>query len=84
MADSPKATVLIVDDERGPRDSLRMILTPTFRVVCARSGSEALELLNSEPVDVVTLDLKMPGMAGEEVMRSVREAHPHYPIITRI
>ena len=44
MADG-QATLLIVDDERGPRESLRMILTPTHRVVCARSGSEALELL---------------------------------------
>lgn len=81
MADSPMATILIVDDEQGPRESLRMILTPTFRIVCARSGSEALELLKSEPVDVITLDLKMPGMAGEEVMRSVRETHPHVEII---
>jgi putative nucleotidyltransferase with HDIG domain len=81
MADSPKATVLIVDDERGPRESLRMILTPTFRVVCAQTGSEALELLKREPIDVITLDLKMPGMAGEEVMRTARESHPHVEIV---
>ena len=81
MGDSPKATVLIVDDERGPRESLRMILTPTFRVVCAQTGSEALGLLNRESIDVITLDLKMPGMAGEEVMRTAREAHPHVEII---
>lgn len=76
-----KATVLIVDDERGPRESLRMILSPTFRVLGARSGSEALEQLRSEPVDVVTLDLRMPGMTGEEVMRTVREEFPHVEII---
>ncbi|MGH0029351.1 MAG: HD domain-containing phosphohydrolase [Myxococcota bacterium] len=75
------ATVLIVDDERGPRESLRMILAPTHRVVCAKTGSEALELLESEPVDVVTLDLNMPGMLGDEVMRTVREKHPHVEII---
>ncbi len=75
------ATVLIVDDERGPRESLRMILSPSYRVICARSGSEALEMLTSESVDVITLDLKMPGMAGEEVMRTVREAHPHVEIV---
>lgn len=81
MANSPKATILIVDDERGPRESLRMILHPSYRVVCAPSGSDALEKLNAEPIDVVTLDLKMPGMAGEEVMRSIRESHPHVEIV---
>jgi response regulator RpfG family c-di-GMP phosphodiesterase len=81
MSESQMATVLIVDDERGPRESLRMILTPTHRVVCARSGSEALELLDREPVDVLTLDLNMPGLAGDEVMRTVREKHPQVEII---
>jgi response regulator RpfG family c-di-GMP phosphodiesterase len=81
MAASAKASVLIVDDERGPRESLRMILNPAFRVVCARSGSEALDRLASQPIDVVTLDLKMPGMSGEEVMRTIREVHPHVEII---
>ena len=38
-----KATILIVDDERGPRDSLRMILSPTYRVLQASSGAEALD-----------------------------------------
>jgi CheY-like chemotaxis protein len=73
MGDERRATVLVVDDERGPRESLRMILAPTYRVLRARSGSEALECLRGESVDVLTLDLKMPGMGGEEVMRTVRE-----------
>ena len=81
MVASAKASVLIVDDERGPRESLRMILNPAFRVVCAKSGSEALERLASEPIDVVTLDLKMRGMSGEEVMRTIRAVHPHVEII---
>jgi putative two-component system response regulator len=81
MSNQPRATVLIVDDERGPRESLRMILSPTFRVIAARSGSEALDKLRVEPVDVVTLDLKMPGMTGDEVMRTVREEFPQVEII---
>ena len=51
------ARILVVDDERGPRESLRMILTPHHEVRLARSGSQALEMLGAEPVDVVTLDL---------------------------
>lgn len=75
------STVLVVDDERGPRESLRMILSPGFRVLAVKSGSEALEVLRREPVDVMTLDLKMPGMAGDEVMRTVHAEFPNVEII---
>jgi putative two-component system response regulator len=75
------ATVLVVDDERGPRESLRMILEPLHRVVQASSGAEALEVLRSERVDLVTLDLNMPGMRGEELMRALRAEHPHTEVI---
>jgi putative nucleotidyltransferase with HDIG domain len=77
-----QATILIVDDERGPRESLRMILTPTHRVQIAKTGSEALErLVGDEPIDLVTLDLNMPGMNGQEVMRTIRDEHPEVEII---
>jgi putative nucleotidyltransferase with HDIG domain len=76
-----QATILIVDDERGPRESLRMILAPTHSVRMVRSGSEALELLRSQPIDLVTLDLNMPGMSGQEVMRTIRDEHPQVEII---
>lgn len=78
---SSQATILVVDDERGPRESLRMILAPTHRVRMARSGSEALEMLRSERVDLVTLDLNMPGMSGQEVLRTIRDEHPEIEII---
>jgi putative two-component system response regulator len=81
MSHPRQPTVLIVDDERGPRDSLRMILTPNHDVMTAASGSEALEVLRSQPVDVVTLDLKMPGIDGQELMRTLREDFPHTEII---
>ncbi len=77
-----KATILIVDDERGPRESLRMILAPTHHVHMARTGSEALDRLEAEPdIDLVTLDLNMPGMSGLEVMRTIRDEHPQIEII---
>ena len=41
-------TILIVDDERGPRESLRMILASNHRVLQASSGAEALELIRSD------------------------------------
>jgi response regulator RpfG family c-di-GMP phosphodiesterase len=81
MAEARQPSVLIVDDERGPRDSLRMILTSNHDVRTAASGSEALAILRSEPVDVVTLDLKMPGLDGRELMRTLHEEFPQTEII---
>jgi len=76
-----RATVLIVDDERGPRESLRMILAPYHRVLQASSGAEALEILGTNHIDLVTLDLNMPGIKGQEVMRTIRSEYPQVEII---
>jgi len=78
---SNRATVLVVDDERGPRESLRMILSPTYEVVLAAGGAEALEALHTRPVDVVTLDLAMPGLRGQELMRAIRMDFPDVEVI---
>ncbi len=76
-----RAVILIVDDERGPRESLRMILRPNHAVLAARDGSEALEILRTTRVDLLTLDLNMPGMQGEELMRIVRSELPELEIV---
>jgi len=80
-ADSDRSSVLVVDDERGPRESLRMILSPTYEVLQASSGAEALEILRTLPVDLVTLDLNMPGMDGGDLMRTLRSDFPQVEII---
>jgi putative two-component system response regulator len=77
----PKATILIVDDERGPRDSLRMILSPNYRVLQASSGAAALDCLREESVDLMTLDLNMPGMHGQDLMQTVRSEFPRIEIV---
>jgi response regulator RpfG family c-di-GMP phosphodiesterase len=76
-----RATVLVVDDERGPRESLRMILSPSYEVAIASGGAEALEILHTMPVDVVTLDLAMPGLRGQELMRAIRLDFPDVEVI---
>ncbi len=76
-----RSRVLIVDDEQGPRESLRMILSPSYEVLCARDGIEALEVLQTAPVDVVTLDLNMPGIKGDELMHRLRSHFPGVEII---
>ena len=75
------STVLVVDDERGPRLALQLILQREFRVVTAQSGEEALEILKNEPVEAVTLDLKMPGLAGQNTLSLIRGVDPDLPVI---
>jgi response regulator RpfG family c-di-GMP phosphodiesterase len=58
-----------------------MILEPIHRVLQAASGAEALETLRTEAVDLLTLDLNMPGMKGQDVMRTVRRDFPQVEVI---
>ena len=78
---TPKTSVLIVDDERGPRESLRMILCGDHRVLTAENGARALDILRTESIDLVTVDLNMPGMKGDELMRTVRAEFPQVELI---
>ncbi len=75
------ARVLVVDDERGPRESLRMILSANYDVSSATNGAEALDLLRTGAIDLVTVDLNMPGMKGDELMRTIRAEFPQTEII---
>jgi signal transduction histidine kinase len=76
-----RASLLIVDDERGPTESLRMVFKSEFEVFTAPGGQEALDILHTQPIDVVTLDLRMPGMPGVEVMEHIKRYDPDIEII---
>jgi two-component system alkaline phosphatase synthesis response regulator PhoP/two-component system response regulator ResD len=70
-----KTTVLIVDDEPNIVELNRMYLENAgYRVVAARTGSEALDRLAHEAPDLVVLDLMLPGIDGWEVCRQIRQA----------
>jgi len=79
MTDRP--SILVVDDELGPRESLRIILKPSYEVSIADNGQAALDFLERHPVDLITLDLKMPGLSGLEVLEQVRQTHPDVMVI---
>jgi response regulator RpfG family c-di-GMP phosphodiesterase len=81
VGEATRTRILVVDDERGPRESLRMILSGSHDVQTAEDGASALEWLRTEPVDLVTVDLKMPGMGGDELMRTIRSEFPQVEII---
>lgn len=74
--DVTKPHILIVDDEMGPRESLKMILNPYYNVHVAERGAQAIEMLKQIPVDLVTVDLKMPGFSGINVLEKVKQHDP--------
>ncbi len=66
--------ILIVDDEKNIRLTLRRSLeTYPYDILDAISGEEALEIMNKVHVDLVLLDLKLPGMSGLDVIHKMRE-----------
>ncbi|MBT8339970.1 MAG: response regulator [Desulfatitalea sp.] len=77
-----ETTVLIVDDEARIRDGLVRILTPMgLRPLVADRGAAALDLLESEPVGILLLDLKLPDTDGMQLLQTVRRRHPHIVVI---
>jgi DNA-binding response OmpR family regulator len=71
MADP--STVLIVDDEENLADLFAIWLQEQFEVHVAYSGKDALQLFAEQPIDIVILDRRMPGLSGTEVLQSIRE-----------
>ncbi len=68
-----KARVLFVDDEPRVLTTMRMLFRTQYQVFTAEGGAQALELLKTQPVDVIVSDQRMPGMTGIEVLRAARE-----------
>lgn len=74
-------SILIVDDEIGARESLRMILKPIYQVYTAANGQEALECIQKEKIDLVTLDLNMPGLTGIDLLREIKKIDADIEVI---
>src|SRR5262249_54054185 len=73
--------VLVVDDELGPREALRMILKANYQVMTAVSGADALQLLRQTPADLVFLDIKMREMNGIAVLKALKEVDASIEVI---
>ena len=78
-ADLPQ--VLVIDDEMGPRESLRMLLKPSYQVHTADSVEIGLKLLSEKKPDAIVMDIRMPGMTGIEGLRRIRQIDPHLSVI---
>jgi DNA-binding NtrC family response regulator len=73
--------VLVVDDETGVRESLRLVLRDKYDVSVAESGDEALRRAGSESFDAVLLDLVMPGIDGLTVLERIKGQKPELPVV---
>jgi DNA-binding NtrC family response regulator len=74
--------VLLVDDEVPFVETMTKRLSKrNLTMLTAHSGPEALEVLKHKTVDVVILDVKMPGMDGIEALREIKAAHPLVEVI---
>lgn len=75
-------TVLVIDDEPAHRLMVRVVLGDAgFRVLEADNGATGLNILRTKSVDVVLLDMRMPGMSGLEVLQRLREGGTFPPVI---
>ncbi len=73
--------ILVIDDEMGPRESLRMLLKPEYNVSTADCVEAGIKLLREKQPDTIVMDIRMPGVTGIEGLRKIREIDPHLSVI---
>jgi signal transduction histidine kinase len=73
--------ILVIDDELGPRESLRMLLKPEYNVSTADCVEAGIKLLKEKAPDTIVMDIRMPGMTGIDGLRRIREIDPHLSVI---
>ncbi len=71
-----RPTLLVVDDEEGPRKSLKVIFEDQYEVLMAEDGPAAIELIRKHHIDVAVLDIRMGQMSGLEVLERLRYLDP--------
>lgn len=77
-----KMKIMLVDDEeRFLATTSKLLSRKGYNVITAISGEEALEKLQSQDIHVVILDVKMPGMDGNETLRSIKKLFPMTEVI---
>jgi len=74
-------TILVIDDELGPRESLRMLFKDDYNVITAESGDKGIAELKKHSPDVIILDLKMPDKGGIETLEEIRDIDEKVPVI---
>ncbi|MBW2259274.1 MAG: response regulator, partial [Deltaproteobacteria bacterium] len=74
--------ILVIDDEVVVGNSVRKILKPRgYHVEHAETQGAAMEILSEKPVDMILLDMKIPGVHGLDLLKAIREEHPIVPVV---
>jgi signal transduction histidine kinase len=79
--DGFKGIILVVDDELGPRESLRFLFKNQYEVICTSGVDEAVAAFKGKTPDVVLMDIKMPGKTGIDGLREIRQLDADVSII---
>jgi signal transduction histidine kinase len=73
--------LLIVDDEEGPRQSLRVVFKEDYNLLLASDGGRALELAREHKINAAVIDIRMSGMSGIEVLEKLKSIQPTVEVI---
>src|SRR5688500_19260468 len=76
-----RKTVRIVDDDEGMRETLTAVLKREYRVLRAATGEAALQMMEKEDIDLMLLDVRLPGISGFEVLKISKENYPYVEVI---
>lgn len=80
-APKTRRTLMVVDDEEGPRQSLRIVFKDEYNIVMASDGVQALEMAKLHHVDAAILDIRMFGMTGVDLLERLKAADPGIEVI---
>ena len=76
-----KPLLLVVDDEEGPRTSLKVVFKNEYEVLVASNGEDALKFARTHKVDIAILDILMHGMSGVELLRELKSLDEDIEVI---
>ena len=79
--EAAKASILIVEDEAGPREALKMILRPFFNLYAVDNTEVAMQVLHDQKIDLVTLDLKLPRRQGMDLLQDIKREQEEVEVI---
>jgi signal transduction histidine kinase len=81
MKETRRRTLLIVDDELGLRQSLKLIFKNDYELLLADNGPTAIELAQKNKIDAAILDIRMENMSGIDVLQGLKAVDPHIEVI---
>lgn len=76
-----QATILVVDDEYGVRQSFNMILKDQYSVLLAENGKEALDIFTKNSIDLILLDIRLPDINGLDLLEKIKGIDPNTEVV---